>query len=210
MLLVVGLAVGVGVVYFLVTQGDQVTVSSTTRSVSTLPGGSVHTVTNTLVSTVSATSELASLQGQITQLQDQIASLQGQVNSDASQINSLQGQVTTLQNELSLQVMTTEYQNTIEGTDGQPTYLVSFTAQYAGYLEVTGTSNNQNLFFTASDSFSGYPLASYQYAFGYGTTLYVPILPGQVTVYVSAPCGILGCFLQGGSFSATLTVSYYD
>lgn len=102
------------------------------------------------------------------------------------------------------------YQSTVQGPDGQTKQIGSIlTINHAGYVVVSGTSGNGNFYVIVTDSFAGYPLNSYQYSFGYGTTLYIPVLPGSVAVYVGAPCGVLGCTLQGGSWEATLSVTYY-
>lgn len=124
--------------------------------------------------------------------------------------------VTNTATSISFVTVTSTTQSTSEvqssgfnGPDGQNKLIISWVANHAGYAVVTGTSTNANFYVVVTDSFAGYPLNSYQYSFGYGTTLYIPVLPGSVVVYVGAPCGVLGCTLQGGSWSATLSVTYY-
>jgi hypothetical protein len=113
-----------------------------------------------------------------------------------------------LASELGLQMSSNEYQQTLQGIEGQDFEIASFSVRYAGYLTINGTSTSSGFYVIVTDSFGGYPLDGYQYQFGSGTSLIVPVLPGQVTLYVGAPCGVLGCTLSGGNYSATLTVTY--
>ncbi len=127
--------------------------------------------------------QLTSANAQVSSLQDQISPLQAQFESANAQIFSLQDQIRNLQSIVNLSQLTTQANSvTISQAAGELSTVVTFTANYAGYIVVSGTSNTSNGYIKVSDSFSAYPYSNYTYLFGTGTTFYIPVLPGTVSV----------------------------
>ncbi len=157
----------------------------------------------------SGKSQISSLTSQVSALTGQTTALQGQISSDNAQIARLQEQVASLQkqngdlqNIIKLSV-TVNKLNAVTLNQGanQSSLVTAFTADYAGYVIVTGTSTSANGYVMVADSYPGYPYNSYQYAFGTGNTVLVPVLPGLVQVYFGNTN-----FYNGTT--ATLTVNY--
>lgn len=158
----------------------------------------------------SAKSQITSLQTDVSGYQSQVSALRIQLSSANSQISSLNDQVSSLQSQNSdLQSIVNlsksnivAREKTINQSEGQSTSVASFTAQYAGYVVVSGTSTTSNGYLIVTDTFNGYPHNGVRYSFGTGATLTIPILPGTVTVYFA------NSNVSGGA-TATLTVTYY-
>lgn len=133
----------------------------------------------------------------------QIASLQSQLSSANSQVSSLQSQVSSLQSIVNLSQSKSEaVQTTVNQSRGQVASVVSFSAQYAGYIVVSGTSTTTNGYLQVTDSFSNYPYNSTTYAFGTGAQKTIPVLPGTVTVSFGNTNALNGA-------TATISVTYY-
>ncbi|PVV83299.1 hypothetical protein [Dehalogenimonas alkenigignens] len=147
-------------------------------------------------------SQVSSLQAQLNSANSQVSSLQNQLNSVSSQLNTANTQISGMQSLLNLSVSSVKAsQSTINQGAGQATVVVSFTANYAGYVAISGTSNTTLGYVMVTDSFNGYPHNSTRYAFGTGASLLIPVLPGTVTVYFANTNLINGA-------TATLTVTY--
>ncbi|MHB8567613.1 MAG: hypothetical protein ACYC7D_13465 [Nitrososphaerales archaeon] len=150
------------------------------------------TVSNyTVTHEVTNSSEIGYLQNLISALDKNISSVQSSESyylSEASSLNSdlaAQSSINSrLQSFLSLQnstavadkvhVRQSAYQSTLIGT---------FSANYAGYVLVNGTSSTSNGYIQFSDSYPGYPSYS-SLSFGTGfTTILIPVLPGSVSIY---------------------------
>jgi hypothetical protein len=91
---------------------------------------------------------------------------------------------------------------TIIQAAGALSLVTTFTADYAGYVVISGTSTTPAGYLRVVDSYSGYPYNNYTYYFGTSATVLVPILPGTVSVYFGNS-GVVG------SVTATLTIIYY-
>ncbi len=151
----------------------------------------------------SSKSQITSLQNDISGYQSQTSSLKSQLSSLNDQVSSLRSQISDFQSIVNLSKSTAvANEKTINQSEGQSTSIVSFTAQYAGYVVVSGTSTTVNGYLIVTDSFNNYPLNSVHYPFGTGATSTIPILPGTVTVYFA------NSNVSGGA-TATLTVIYY-
>ena len=182
-----------------------------------------NTISSLQSDNTSYKTQIASLQNQLSSANSQISSLQSQLSSGGSQVSNLQAQISSLQNQLdsaTAQVTSLQNQNsslqsivslsqsatkanavTINQSAGASTSIVTFTASYAGYIVVSGTSTTSNGYITVTDSFSNYP--NYPgYVFGTGATRTIPILPGTVTV------SFANSNLLNGA-TATITVTYY-
>jgi uncharacterized phage infection (PIP) family protein YhgE len=152
-----------------------------------------------------AQDQLDSANSQITTLQSQIDELESADSTIAtlrSQITTLQGQVDQLQEITDLSLYSIELDTKIiYQIPNVYENVVSFTADYAGYIIVSGTSSTFNTYIRVEDTFAGYPFREYLHHFGTGTTLKIPVLPGTITVYLSNtdPVGL----------TATITVIYY-
>ncbi len=155
-------------------------------------------------------SQVASLQNQVTNLQSQTTTLQSTNSAQQSQISSLQSQVSSLQSTvntqnslLSLSTSITEAnQVTINQAAGGISTITSFTAGYAGYIEISGTSTTTNGYIQVTDSWylGGNPT---NYSIGTGATIDVAVLPGTITVS-------FGNNNISNGASATITVIYHS
>jgi hypothetical protein len=143
-----------------------------------------------------ADSDISTLQSQLTAANAQSASLQSQLTSANSQIATLQSIAG-----LSLSSAQASSVSVLQPAGGTST-VVSFSASYAGYVVVSGTSSTANGYIRVTDSYSGYPYNTYDHAFGTGATLTIPVLPGTVTV-------IFGNTNLTGTATATISVVYY-
>jgi DNA repair exonuclease SbcCD ATPase subunit len=146
--------------------------------------------------------QLESANSLITTLQSQVTTLESQVTTLENQVTPLQSQIDQLQEITDLSLYSTELDTvTIYQAANVYQNVVSFTADYAGYVVVSGTSSTFNTDIRVTDSFTGYPYNEYLHHFGTGTTLKIPVLPGTITVYLSntSPVGL----------TATITVTYY-
>ena len=155
-----------------------------------------------------ANSQKSSLQTQVNSLQSEIATLKNQSSSANAQIIDLQSQISSLKAENSdLKSITSLSKSvvvanalTLNIAVDQHVVVTSFTAGYAGYIVVSGTTSNAGII-RVYDSFSGYPLSGYPWGFSSGSTLLIPILPGDIIVKFSYPNNLAG--------TATLSVTYY-
>jgi len=157
----------------------------------------------------SCQSQLSSLQSQLSSLQSQLQSTEGQVSSLQTQLSSYQSQVSSLQSELSVcqrygklqEVSLKAEDKTINQGHGTKSVIVQFTADYAGYVLVSGTSTTSNGYIMVTSSFNGYPYNDTEYSFGTGRTRLIPVLPGTIRVYFGNHNLISGA-------TATITVYY--
>lgn len=133
---------------------------------------------------VSLTTQKTTLQTQAATLQTQTATLQSQISSLQDQLNTANAQVTSNAAILALSASTTEASSSVTVAQNTLSPIASFTAAYPGYIIVSGTNTSTSGFITVNDSNSYYPSYwnSYQYGFGSGTTLYIPVLPGSINV----------------------------
>ena len=157
----------------------------------------------------SAEDQMSSLQTQLSSYQSQLQSAENQVSSLQTQLSSYQSQVSSLQSELSvcqrygqLQEWSLKAEDkTVNQDHGTKSGIVQFTADYAGYVQVSGTSTTSNGYIMVTCSFSGYPYNDTEYLFGTGTTRLIPVLPGTIRVYFGNHNLVHGA-------TATITVYY--
>ncbi len=155
-------------------------------------------------------SQVTSLQTDISSYKSQVASLQSQLQSSASaNISALQDQVLSLllQNQdltdiSKLTKVSVKADQVAINQSGRGLPVAKFTADYAGYVLVSGQSTASDSYITVEDSFPGYPLNTYNYPFGTSATLVIPVLPGTVTVTYGIP-------ISGGASTGTISVRYY-
>jgi hypothetical protein len=155
-------------------------------------------------------SEISSMQDEITNYESQVADYKSQITPLQSQLEIANNQAIGLQNQIDrfveivhLSRYSTEADAvTITMATSAKASVVSFHADYAGYIVISGTSSTFYGVIFVEESFDGYPFDDYQYDFGKGATLVVPVLPGTITVYFAAT-------LWSGLISATITVDYY-
>ncbi len=141
------------------------------------------------------------LEGQVTTGGSDVSSLQGQIEGLRRNFEGAQAQLSSLERIVSLSMSTTPASSVaINQSAGQTSEVTSFTASYAGYIVVSGTSTTTKGFIRVSGTFSGYP--TYTQEFVTGAKLYVPVLPGVVTVYFGNDNTMNGA-------SATISVQYY-
>jgi uncharacterized protein YlxW (UPF0749 family) len=154
-------------------------------------------------------SSQSDFQAQISQLENQLSSANSRVSSLTnensaykSQVASLLSQNSDLQSIVNLSESSTMANRvTVNQAAGQSSSIVSFLANYAGYVIVSGTSTTTNGYLLVTNSFSGYPYNSTKYAFGTGAARTIPVLPGTVRVYFG------NSNLIGGA-TATISVVY--
>ena len=198
--LVILIIVGAGFIYYWMTASVDITKANSAISSLNVQVSSLQnqlTATNSQVASLrdQLASSNTSQQSQLTSANAQIASLKTQLTSANSQIASLQGITGLSQSSKIVDSVT------VNQSAGQLSTVASFPVDYAGYIVVSGTSTTPNGYIRVADSFDGYPYLSYNHPFGTGTTLRIPVLPGNVTVYF----GNANAF--GGS-TATVTVIY--
>jgi len=150
----------------------------------------------------------------ITSLNSQIASLNTEISALDSQIAGLQAQVSILQSITGLSSSTTEVNAQFFYTTGNA-LVVTFTANYAGYVAMTVTSASDysneggTIHITYalnvnSPYYSGIYIPSQGFFYPFGgipDTLIFPVTPGTITLYL----GTSDLTQQ----SATLSVIYY-
>ncbi|GEM_PF-5734034 len=178
-------------------------------------------VTQAKTQTANVTNQLQQANTMITALQGQAATLQAQVDADKTQISALQTDVAAKQSELTamttardtLQTQVTSLTsivslNVVQAVAGSPfavsgdntsgTLVTTFSASYAGYLSVSGTTGAGTKI-RVTDTFSGFRTSTYD--FGPTPPVFViPVMPGTITVT------FLGS--TGASENATITLVY--
>jgi hypothetical protein len=90
----------------------------------------------------------------------------------------------------------------VSQTAGQETAISYFTANYAGCVVITGYSSSATGYVRAADTFTSYPYSNTPVAFGTGASLYIPVLPGTVTVY-------FGNTEASSAVTGSISVTYY-
>ncbi len=154
-----------------------------------------------------ANSRSSTAQGRIESLQKELSSLRSQTSSTNAQIADLQAQATSAETEnadlkaiLSLSKSSVKANAvTFSLAPDEHVTVAAFHADYTGYLLVSGSTNKTGII-RVNDSFAGYEWGGSPIGFS-GTTLQIPILPGDITVKFSIPN------TQAGT--ATFTVTYY-
>jgi septal ring factor EnvC (AmiA/AmiB activator) len=152
-----------------------------------------------------ANAQVSDLQGQLTAAKTQLTSVQGQLaaastqaTSSGTQVATLQNQVASLQSQLDAANAQVNSDKAIMGLNattnvangaainqiaGQEKQVISFVADYAGYVSISGTATTPTGYVRVTETFSGYAANNNRYYFGMGTTLIVPVLPGTVNIY---------------------------
>ena len=129
-------------------------------------------------------------------------------NSNLSAANdkvaSLQNNVVSLQNIVNLSQSSVELNSfTINQPAGASTAVVTFPANYSGYIVVSGTSTTNNGYAMLEDSNTKYTFNDMKFFFSSGAiNQTVPVLPGNITVYFGNTNPFVGA-------TATLTVTYH-
>jgi hypothetical protein len=109
--------------------------------------------------------------------------------------------ITSLQSTVELSLSSNEANAiTVNQAAGGSSPIVTFTANNAGYIVVSGTSTSITGHITIKDSYNGYPDANY--SFGTGASKIVPVLPGSVSVFFGNSDLVYGA-------TATISVVYY-
>ena len=146
---------------------------------------------------------IASLNNTIASDNSTISSQQNAISNGKSQITNLRSQISSLQNEVNLTLSTSEIDGKIVNEYANSSVrIVSFTANYAGYIIVSGTSTTSNGYIRVDCSSSAYPTYSMKYTLGTSAIVTCPILPGTVQVY-------FGNSNLVASANATITLTYY-
>lgn len=146
-------------------------------------------------------SQVTNLQSQLSSMQAQASTLQSQELQANNQASSLQSQITSQQNLLNLQNVITETNNQeVNAPAGAKTQLADFSAPYAGYLTISGTTSSSNTQITVTDTAGA---SSLTFNFGSGGTLYVPIVPGTIDILMSNSNLVNG-------MTATISITYTD
>ena len=198
------------VVYLVLSLG---TISDRNASVSDLQGQvtSARSQISDLQAQVSSVkSELSSIKAQVSSLQNdastyksQISTLQSQLSSANAQVSSLQSQNSSLQSIVSLsKSQTLVNQLTLNQGASETSLVVSFQADYAGYIVVSGTSTTNSGYISVLDTWPNYPFNGYSYEFGTGMNRTILVMPGTVRVS-------FGNGNTSNGATATLTVTYY-
>jgi hypothetical protein len=146
--------------------------------------------------------DLSAGKSQIVSLQSQVSSYQNQATSYQNQVTTLQSQNNDLQNIVNLAAYAVEASSVpISQAAGQMSPVTSFTVNYAGYIVVSGSSSSGSGYVRVTDTYSSYPYNSYNYSFSTGGSVFVPVLPGTITVYYGNN--------DAAAVTATISVMYY-
>jgi len=132
-------------------------------------------------------------------------SLESEVQYLRNQVQTLQSEVRNLQNIVNLRESVTYWhdQPINEGPGGY--YSFSFTANYAGYVIVnvlSSTTSNTWVQIKIYNPSTG-TIESQKYTVGYSGTVYFPVLPGTVTIYIGN-----SNLINGASQTVTITYVY--
>lgn len=101
---------------------------------------------------------------EISSLQNQVSSLQGQTSSLQNQVTSLQNQNATLQSIVNLSQSSAPAKSiTVNAGAQQSTQVISFMANYAGYIIVSGTSTTSKGYVKASSIYGSRLYNDYEY-----------------------------------------------
>ncbi len=155
----------------------------------------------------SANSRSSSSQGRIESLQKELSNLRSQMSATNAQMADLQSQVKSAETEnADLKAILSLSKSSVKANAvtfnlavDEHVTVAAFHADYTGYLLVSGSTNKAGII-RVNDSFPGYVWAGSPFGFS-GTTLQIPILPGDITVKFSIPNNEVG--------TATFTVTYY-
>ncbi len=147
--------------------------------------------TTTLTRVITNSTEISILESLMSSLDQNISSMQSSeiyYLTEASSLNSslaAQSSINSgLQSALNLQNSTEEASNVkIRQGPLQTSLIVSFQANYAGYVVINGTSSTSNGYIQFTDSYPGYPSFS-NLTFGSSfTSILIPVLPGTISIY---------------------------
>lgn len=157
----------------------------------------------------SVNNQISSLESDLTSANNQISSLESDLTSATTQNTQLESQITEMQNNINdLRLIAYLFKSTTVASQafvtqpaGQSSLIVGFEAYHAGYVDISGTSNTTSGYIQVTNMFHDYPYNDYEYEFGRGNTLKIPVLPGMVRVYFGNSNATDGA-------SATITVEY--
>ena len=131
--------------------------------------------------------------------------LESEVQSLESEVQTLQGEVQNYQNIVNLQNSDTLWQDQSANEGPGGSYQFSFTANYAGYIiidVISSTTSNTWVQIEINNSNTG-TIESQQFTVGYSGTVYFPVLPGTITIYIGN-----SNLINGASQTVTITYVY--
>ncbi len=130
-----------------------------------------------------------------------IATLESQIASQNGTISQLKSQNVTIQSLLGLKNTTVEASNLqFNETALGSMYVTSFSAPYAGYLTVSGTTNSTGAAIVVYDTSVTLPIV---FNFTSGSRLVIPVLPGSVSVNLNNKN-------NSSNLTGSITVNYTD
>jgi uncharacterized protein YlxW (UPF0749 family) len=178
------------------------TASSTIASLQGQLSSTQSQLTSANAQILSLGNDLSAGKSQIANLQSQVSSYQNQASSYQNQVATLQSQNNDLQNIVNLAAYAAQASSVpISQAAGQMSPVTSFTANYAGYIVVSGSSSSGSGYVRVTDTYSSYPYNSYNYPFSTSGSVFVPVLPGTITVYYGNN--------DAAAVTATISVMYY-
>ena len=133
-----------------------------------------------------------------------LSSVNSKLSTANDEVASLQSKAASLQNIVSLSQSSVELNLfTVNQPAGSKTAVVTFPANYSGYIVVSGTSTTNNGYAMIEDSNAKYTFNAMKFVFSGGAiNQTIPVLPGNITVYFGNTNPFVGA-------TATLTVTYY-
>lgn len=159
---------------------------------------------NANISIASQSRQVSSQSNQISSQSNQISSQSNQMSTMSGQISSLNSQVSNQSSLISLSDSTLEASSvTVYQAAGALSVIVSFNANYSGYITFSGTSNTSNGDVQVNQTctcISG--TYSMDYYFGTGGSFSLPIFPGTTTLSFYNTNSV-------NSASATISVFYH-
>lgn len=141
--------------------------------------------TSLLSQLTAANTQIVSKTTELSNSQLQATTLQSQINTLTTDKAALQVQVDNMTSIVNLSASTTQA-SAIPVSTAAPglVTVTSFNVNYAGYLVISGTHSATIGYIRVTDSHTYYPsvLNSTKYPFTTGGSVYVPVLPGSITV----------------------------
>ncbi|HKW05101.1 MAG TPA: hypothetical protein VJN71_07380 [Nitrososphaerales archaeon] len=190
------LAVGSGLLYY----QQQGTISSANSQISNLKALN----SNANVAITSQSEQISSQSDQLSSQSNQVSSQSNQISTMSGQISSLNSKVSNQSNIISLSDFIGEASSvTVNQPAGALSVIVTFNANYSGYIVYSGTSSTTNGYIQVNQTctcISG--TFSEGYLFGTSGDFALPVYPGTVTVSFYNTN-------SASSASATISVVYY-
>jgi hypothetical protein len=132
-----------------------------------------------------------------------IDTVRAESSNATAEADALKTENNRLQRIIDLKESSVKAENlTVNQKFGVRSSVISFTADYAGYIVVTATSSAQTGYAIVTDDNPWYPFNTLEHPIVNGSTFSIPVLPGTVGVY-------FGNKEKQNDYNGTFSVTYY-